>query len=420
MYIKRHIERTLKNLADTFGAALVTGARQVGKTTLLTRTFPDVSFTTLDDAIARESARSDPELFLSGNRESRMIIDEVQYAPQIFPVIKMRIDGANLESVRTNSPRVYGRYLLTGSRQFDMMQNVTESLAGRVGIANLAGLSLREINSDPFDKPFLPTDDYRESRTRLAAPPDAETIWERIARGDMPELYVNPDIDSGAYYGAYVGTYIERDVRSLTQVGDERAFFSFMVAMAARTGQLLNLSDVARDAEISVVTAKRWLSVLEASNIVYLLRPWHTNITNRAVKTPKLYFRNTGLAAHITGWSAGSVLMRGASSGAFFETFIVGEILKSYLNKGVLNPPLYFYRDKQGSEIDLLILENGTLHPVEIKKSASPRIHDVKSFAALDKFSDSGVSRGPGALVCLYKEPLPLGGADWIYPVSYI
>jgi predicted AAA+ superfamily ATPase len=236
----------------------------------------------------------------------------------------------------------------------------------------------------------------------------------------MPELYVNSSLNAGMYYGTYVNTYIERDVRALTQVGDERAFFNFMVATAARTGQMLNLSDVARDVEISVPTAKRWLSVLQTSNIVYLLQPWHTNVTKRVVKTPKLYFLDTGLAANLTGWNTAEVLMKGASAGAFFETFVIAEVLKSYYNKGVLRPPLYFYRDKQGNEIDLLIFDNGTLYPVEIKKSANPRQEDIKSFAQLDGGAGADIRRGPGAILCLYKELLPLDNADWIFPIGYL
>ena len=215
-----------------------------------------------------------------------------------------------------------------------------------------------------------------------------------------------------------VNTYIERDVRALTQVGDERAFFNFMVAMAARTGQLLNLSDVARDVEISVPTAKRWLSVLQASNIVYLLQPWHINITKRVVKAPKIYFLDTGLAAHLAGWNTVEALTSGASSGAFFETFVLSEVLKSYYNKGELRPPFYFYRDRQGNEIDLMIMENGMLYPVEIKKSATPRKEDLASFVQIDRYMGSGIKRGPGALICTYGEFLPLNETDWIFPVN--
>jgi predicted AAA+ superfamily ATPase len=413
------MESTLFELTQSFGAVLITGARQSGKTTLLTHTFPDAAYTTFDDGIILNTARSEPELFLSLNAETQVIIDEAQYAPELFPAIKRRIDSAKLESLRTNAPRFYGRYLLTGSQQFHMMKNVSESLAGRVAIAILSGLSLREIQGDPFDMPFIPTENYRATRKNVSSQTvKGKKIWDIITRGSMPELHGNPMIDAKKYYGAYINTYIERDVRALTQVGDERAFFNFMVTMAARTGQLLNLSDVARDVGISVPTAKRWLSVLQASNIAYLLQPWHTNVTKRAVKTPKVYFLDTGLAAHLAGWNTAEALMRGASSGAFFETFVISEALKSHYNKGELRPSFYFYRDRQGNEIDLIILEDGVLYPIEIKKSANPRKEDVASFVQLDPCASFGMKRGAGALVCMYEEFLPLNEVDWIFPVS--
>jgi predicted AAA+ superfamily ATPase len=341
------MEAALLEMSRTFGAVLLTGARQSGKTTLFSHVFPDAAYTTFDDRIALDAARSDPSSFLAANDTAPIIIDEAQYVPELFPVIKMRIDRARLESLRENknAPQIYGRYLLTGSQQFYMMKNVSESLAGRVGIAVLSGLSMREIRNDPFDMPFIPTENYRESRQNHQnhqKTAEGIGIWDAIIRGSMPELHANPSLDAKKYYGSYVSTYIERDVRALTQVGDERAFFNFMVATAARTGQLLNLSDIARDVEISVPTAKRWLSVLQTSNIVYLLQPWHTNVTKRVVKAPKLYFLDTGLAAHLAGWNTPEPLMKGAASGAFFETFVLSEVLKSYYNKGVLHPPLYF------------------------------------------------------------------------------
>ncbi|MDR1377349.1 MAG: ATP-binding protein [Synergistaceae bacterium] len=413
------MESTLLELSQSFGALLVIGARQSGKTTLLTHTFPDAVYMTFDDRILLNAARSDPESFLSLNAETQAIIDEVQYVPELFPVIKRRIDSEKLASLRANTSRFLGRYLLTGSQQFHMMKNVSESLAGRVGIAILSGLSLREIQGDSFDMPFIPTENYRAARRNAASKTlSGGEIWDVILRGSMPELHADPSIDAKKYYGAYINTYIERDVRALTQVGDERAFFSFMVTMAARTGQLLNLSDVAKDVGISVPTAKRWLSVLQTSNIVYLLQPWHANITKRVVKTPKIYFLDTGLAAQLAGWNTVEALARGASSGAFFETFVISEALKSYYNKGDLRPPFYFYRDRQGNEIDLIILENGVLYPVEIKKSAAPRKEDTASFAQLGQCAGSGMKRGPGALVCMYEEFLPLTKTDWIFPVS--
>lgn len=239
-----------------------------------------------------------------------------------------------------------------------------------------------------------------------------------IHRGSMPELSSNPDFDWQIFYGSYVRTYIERDVRELSEIGDEIKFTRFMTVVAASTGQLLNVASLARDVGISQPTAERWLSILVASNLVYLLKPYFNNITKRAVKTPKLYFLDTGLAAYLTRWNTVEVLKNGAIAGAFFESFVVSEIIKSYYNKGVLDPPLYFYRDKEMNEIDLLIEDGGTLYPLEIKKHADPQKKDIKAFSELDKIPQ--VKRGPGGVICLYDNLLTLKGADRIIPINYL
>jgi predicted AAA+ superfamily ATPase len=234
----------------------------------------------------------------------------------------------------------------------------------------------------------------------------------------MPEMYVDKAQDWGAFYGSFVRTYIERDVRELAQVGDEIKFLKFMTVMASCTGRLLNLAAAARDVGISQPTAERWLSVLVASNIVYLLQPWFNNITKRAIKTPKLYFLDTGLAAYLTRWNTVDVLINGAMAGEFFETFIISEILKSYYNAGVLDAPLYFYRDKDQNEIDLLIWQNGALYPIEIKKNADPKKTDIAAFGQLEKLN--GIKRGEGCMICMYDKLITLNGDDKVVPVNYI
>lgn len=307
---------------------------------------------------------------------------------------------------------------MCGSQQFKMMKGVSESLAGRIGLVTLLGFSLREAYGIECDTPFLPTEEYFAERKGQLANITYDDVWNRIHRGSMPELHDNPDFNWQMFYGAYVRTYIDRDVRELSEIGDTVKFTKFMVAAAASTGQLLNLTSLARDVGISQPTAERWLSILVASNIVYLLQPYSNNITKRAIKTPKLYFLDTGLAAYLTKWNTPDVLKNGAMAGAFFESFVVSEIIKSYYNKGILEPPIYFYRDKDMNEIDLLIEENGTLYPIEMKKHADPQKRDVQAFAVLDRIP--GIQRGPGGVVCLYDKLITWQGVDKVIPINYL
>ncbi len=306
---------------------------------------------------------------------------------------------------------------MSGSQQFHLMQDVTESLAGRLGLLTLLGLSLREKAGLNFTAPFIPNDSYFEERRGKSLGFSYDDIWYNIHRGSMPELTAN-DFDWQMYYAAYVKTYIERDVRQLTQVGDELKFLNFMTLVAGRTGQLLNLASLARDVGISTPTAERWLSILVTSNIVYLLKPYHNNLIKRTVKTPKLYFLDTGLAAYLTRWNSAEVLKNGAMAGAFFESFVISEIIKSFYNKGSMDPPLYFFRNQNMVEIDLLIEDAGTLHPIEIKKHADPTKKDLAAFAVLDKIS--GIKRGPGGVVCMYDRLITLSGEDRVIPINYL
>ncbi len=407
MFIKRHIAEAIQKAEKMFGAILLTGSRQVGKTTLLKEMHPDIAYRTLDDPILLSSAIEEPGTFFRAVPPP-VFVDEIQYAPVLFPHIKMMLDAEKKK----------GQFFLSGSQQFRMMKNVSESLAGRIGILNLLGLSLREMQGIAFTKPFIPTPAYLNERKEQAKPVGYSELWRIIHRGTMPEMVANSELDWQMFYAAYTKTYLERDVRELTQVGDEVKFLRFMTAVASCTGQLLNQASIARDVGVSQPTVERWLSILRASNLVYLLEPYHNNVIKRAVKTPKVYFLDTGLAAYLTRWNTPEVLEAGAMAGAFFETFVVSEILKSYTNAGILEPPLYFYRDKDQNEIDLLLYENMTLYPIEIKKHADPRRDDVKAFDVLDKIQ--GVQRGPGGVICMYESSVPLKGEDVTIPLWYI
>ncbi len=317
MYIKRHMEASVRKLAKMFGAVLVTGARQVGKTTLLKEVVSGIAYVTLDDPIMLQMAVDEPGTFFK-NTPPPLFIDEIQYTPNLFPYIKMDLDKGKKK----------GQYFMSGSQQFHMMKNVSESLAGRLGILNILGLSLREISGADFNEGFIPTDNYFKARRNSVKDTEYKDIWRVIQRGCMPELYSDPEFDWDVFYGSYVRTYIERDVRELTQVGDEVKFLRFMRVMAGATGQLLNLASVARDVGISAPTADRWLSILAASNIIYLLQPFHNNITKRAIKTPKLYFLDTGLAAYLTRWKTPEVLQNGAMREHFLRPLSLLKSLK--------------------------------------------------------------------------------------------
>ena len=307
---------------------------------------------------------------------------------------------------------------MCGSQQFQMMKGISESLSGRIGLVTLLGFSLRERYKLENDTPFLPTDEYFADRRKQLADISYDDVWNSIHRGSMPELCENPAFDWQLFYGAYVRSYIERDVRELSEIGDSVKFARFMTAAAAATGQLINIASLARDVGISQPTAERWLSVLVASNIVYLLKPYSNNITKRAIKTPKLYFLDTGLAAYLTRWNTAQVLKNGAMAGAFFESFVVSEIIKSYYNRGIADPPLYFYRDKDMNEIDLLIEDGGVLYPLEMKKHADPKKKDMDAFDLLDRIP--GVQRGSGGVICLYDNLVTLKGNDRVIPLKYL
>lgn len=403
-YIKRLAENVIKKQEKMFKTILVTGARQVGKTTMLKNIKSDVSYITLDDIILNQSATEDPELFLKSNKPP-IIIDEIQYAPSLLRYIKIAVDGSDKKA----------QFYLTGSQQFNLMKDVSESLAGRIGILNLLGLSLREIKRIDFNEQFIPTEQYLENRKKYNSSISYDEIWDIIHKGSMPALY-QKESDFDMFYSGYVSTYIERDVRNLTQVGDTLSFLKFMTALASRIGQLLNLNSVANEVGISLPTAQRWLSILVSSNIVYLLEPYYNNIMKRAVKTPKIYFLDTGLVSYLTKWKNKDVLESGSMAGNFFENFVIVEIIKSYYNTGELRPPIYFYRDKDKREIDLIIEQNGKLYPIEIKKSANPSKDMIENFKVLDKVKEVG----EGAIICMYNRIYNLDEKNKVIPFNYL
>ena len=421
MYLTRSLEKIVSAASEFFPVVLVTGARQVGKTTLLRQMMERAGvqdYVSLDDPMRRELAASDPGLFMQ-NLKLPVLIDEIQYAPQILPYLKMQVDSAN-ES---------GRFWLTGSQQFHLMKGVTESLAGRVGIVRLSGLSLGEKLGDGGNcTPFLPGTRSASSRKFIPLPELYKHIWS----GSYPRLFNRlwKRDDSGRlvfqdaqaeefhqiFYSEYVDTYLQRDVKDLAQIGNAHSFLRFLRVCAARTGQLLNYTELAKDAEVSPATAKNWLSILEVSGIIYLLQPWASNLTKRLTKTPKMYFLDTGLVAYLTGWTSPETLEKGAMSGAIFETWIISEILKSWWYSGK-TAPVYFYRDKDGKEIDVLIERDGKLYPIEIKKSAAPSKNDIRHFSVLERL---GCPVGESALICMYPDTLPLTEQCTIIPACWI
>jgi len=412
MYIYRHASETLSRLRRCFGAILVTGPRQAGKTTLIDETVikegnKKVNKVTLDDPVSLEAARDEAGNFFKDYKPP-VFIDEIQYAPGLFHYIKIIVD----------KEKKNGLFYLSGSQQFSMMKGISETLAGRVGIIDILGLSFREIRNDPFNKPFCPGKTYIENRKKNLPKIDYDDLWKIIWRGTMPKLHADPKFPVHNYYASYLRTYIERDVRALINVGDEKKFLSFIRCVAARTGQILNIAGLALDADISRSTAERWLSILTTANIVYLLRPFHVNINKREIKAPKLYFLETGLINYLIGWDTPKVLRNGAMGGAVFETFVIAEIIKSYINSGV-QAPLFYYRDKEQREIDLLIWKNGFLHPVEIKMTANPGKSHISAFNVLDSMK-APYKRGEGAIVCCCDEPVSITSGDKAIPVNYL
>jgi uncharacterized protein len=406
--LARTLGRTITRVAAGFPVLLLTGPRQVGKTTLLVNCAePGRGYVSLDDLEQRDLARNDPALFLQAHPPP-VIIDEVQYAPQLFSSIKMAVD-------RTGQP---GMFWLTGSQKFHLMKGISESLAGRVAIIDMLGLSQAEtLGRAGEQEPFRPTPAWlSNARNQAGKSKNVMEVYQDIWRGSYPKVVLDRNIQRDLFYNSYVQTYIQRDVREAINISDSTAFGRFLRAVAARTGQLLNYSDLARDVDIDHKTAKSWLAALEASGLVYLLPPYHSNVTKRLVKTPKLYFLDTGLCSYLTRWPSPEALEAGAMSGAIFETYLLAEILKSYWHNGE-SAYFYYYRDVDQKEIDLILEEGDTLYPVEFKKTASPSQSASKQFPVLARLKRKV---GHGAVICLRETDVPLSREVTAIPAGYL
>lgn len=391
MYIPRIIESTVDSFLKQGKVVLVTGARQVGKTTMLKHRLGDsFNYVSLEDPAEFSLARRDSALFFQQNALP-LIIDEVQKAPELFSAVKWKVDQSSAK----------GQVVLTGSQTYHLMKGVSESLAGRIRIIEMPGLCLQEVIGSPEAKPqpYVPRKIGLQDLPQL---PEAFDLWDVIHRGSMPELQ-DSAIDWDGFYTDYEATYLERDVRDLINVKDEADFYRFMVACAARTGQLLNTSDIANDVNVNHKTVKAWLSILQASNIVRIIEPFWPNIGKSLTKTPKIYFMDTGLVCHLTRWTTAEQLRRGAVAGHVFETYVVSEVLKSYMNAGANLRDVWFYRDSKKREIDLVIQEGRTLHPVEVKTAALVDKRSIGSFECLASLQDYEV--GFGHVICQTNEP---------------
>ncbi|MCR5150665.1 MAG: ATP-binding protein [Clostridiales bacterium] len=418
MYIERTVENTIRKVSETFPVLLLTGPRQVGKTTLLERiASPERKKVSLDNPTLRALARSDPELFLQ-RYSPPVLIDEVQYAPGLFPYIKIIADQR----------KKCGDFWLTGSQMFRMMKDVTESLAGRVGVVPMLGLSSSEIDGR-HPGPLTISDEELVARKNGAFPKTVTQVFERIFKGSMPRLYEMEIIDRELYYESYLDTYISRDIRDLDQVADESAFIRFIKIVAARTATNVNYETLAQETGVSSPTAKKWLSILVSCGVVALIEPFSNNVLKRVLKAPRMYMLDTGLAAHLMGWGSAAVLENSAMSGAFFETWVVSEVYKSYLNSG-RRPPLYFYRDNNKKEIDLIIYADGVVHPLEIKKSTAP-VQATKNFSALKPIAEEPTHEGGavsyiktaignGGVICMASDLIPVDRSNTLIPAWII
>lgn len=405
-YISRNLEEVVMQVTNEYPVVLVTGPRQVGKTTMLQKLMEgtDRGYVSLDDLNERNLAKTDPELFLQLHKPP-ILIDEVQYAPELFTYIKMHVD-------KRHNP---GDFWLTGSQIFKLMRGVQESLAGRVAVLSLTSLSQAEVCGGKMS-PFVVDMEKLSERSKERVKADTRDIFERIFSGSMPAIVSGQNSNSQIFYSSYLSTYIERDVKELSDAIDSLKFLHFITAVAARCGQMLNVSDIARDADINQTQAKNWLGILETLGIIFYLHPYSNNLLKRLVKTPKLYFYDTGLVCYLTKWSSSETLESGAMNGAILENYVVAEIMKTYLNSGK-EPYMYYYRDKDAKEIDIILEHDGVLNPIEIKKSANPGSELTKVFDLLNK---SSVQKSKGAVICMKPELSAIDRENYIVPVWVI
>ena len=402
-YITRSLEKVVLQVSKEYPVVLISGPRQVGKTTMLKKLMEgtDRNYVSLDDLQERELAKNDPEMFLQLHKPP-ILIDEVQYAPELFRMIKLIVDKEHRK----------GDFWLTGSQIFDLMRGVQESLAGRVAVLSLSSLSQTEIYGGE-DRPFQIEIEHLMKRKEGRTSADLQEIFRRIFQGSMPAIVSKEISNNSIFYGSYLSTYIERDVRNLSDAIDSLKFLRFLTAVAARCSQMLNVNEIARDADINLKQAKDWMGILETLGIIFYLHPFSNNMLKRLVKTPKYYFYDTGLVAYLTKWSSPETLENGAMNGAILENYVVSEIRKSYLNSGKA-PFMYYYRDKDAREIDIVLEQNGELNPIEIKKSANPAPEILRSFSVLEK---TGLKRGKGAVICMKMELSAFNQENFIIPV---
>ncbi len=404
-YRERSLENKVRELNDCFACIMVTGARQVGKSTMLKRLMPgNMRYVTLDDPEMADYAKKDPIGFLNEMGEP-LCIDEVQYAPEVLRAIKIRVDEAQQRP---------GMYWLTGSQRFDMMKGVSESLAGRVAIVDLYSMSQREVcGGEVCHEPFDPARAKELVQTQNIC--DLSELYRRIWLGGYPMPVLRPQMGVDDYFRSYVQTYVERDVQALSQVGNLASFVRLMRSAAMRTGQQLVYSDLARDAEVSPKTAAAWVSILQASGIISLLEPYHVNTTKRLAKTPKLYFMDTGLCCWLAGWNNAEQLKNSAYAGAILETWVYGQLVRSFANGGQ-RPFLYYYRDRDGAEVDFLLLQNGGIYPMEVKRSSSPSTSDLKWASRIPVGLHYELK--PGIVFCTAEKPIPMPFGAYGFPIQ--
>lgn len=402
-YISRSLETVIGEATKEYPVVLVTGPRQVGKTTMLQRMMEgtDRSYVSLDDLNERNLAKTDPQLFLELHKPP-VLIDEVQYAPELFTYIKIHVD----------SHHEAGAFWLTGSQVFKLMKGVQESLAGRVAVLSMTTLSQAEVAGVQASPLCIGLSEL-QTRVKDRKEMGAGEVFERIFRGSMPGVVSGQNTNSRIFYSSYLSTYIERDVKELSDAIDSLKFLRFITAVAARCSQMLNISDIAQDADINQKQAKDWLHILETLGIIFYLHPYSNNLLKRLVKTPKLYFYDTGLVCYLTKWTSAAVLESGAMNGAILENYVVSEIAKTYLNSGV-EPAMYYYRDKDSKEIDVVLEQNGELNPIEIKKTSNPGTELTRVFSLLDKAS---VPRGKGAIICMKPSVGAIDRNNYIIPI---
>ena len=406
-YIKRTLEQKILEINEDYSCLLLIGPRQVGKTTMLEHLMEGTNRqkVTLDDTENRRLAKTDPALFLELH-PAPVLIDEVQYAPELFSYIKINVDNGAAP----------GSYWLTGSQAFQLMELAQESLAGRTAIVHMSALSQSELYGDHWSEPLsLDLQKLNSRKEHLAACGSAE-MFERIWNGGMPGHRSGRFKDRDVFYSSYIQTYINRDVTDMIPGVDKLLFADFIRAAACRVGQMLNTHDIAGDVGVSDDTAKRWLQVLEKSEVIFYLRPYSNNLLKRTVKTPKMYFFDTGLVAYLTKYSSPGILMNGAINGAILENYTVAEIRKTWLNSAK-ECLMHYYRDKDTNEIDMVVEADGELHPLEIKKSTNPGTELASAFKVLDKGS---VPRGAGAILCLREEVSAIDRSTFILPIWMI